>query len=541
MLEGKQVISQHGAVAAEPEEAARIGAGVLQAGGNAMDAAAAAALAACMMRPHATGVAGYVCAALVLEGRTGRVWSVDCNAVAPAAAHERMFDVLPVADGGSINEKEYCCRVRDNANEHGPLAVAVPGMLGGMGIISERWGKLTWSQICAPSLELIERGFPFGPVAGAIRSLADVIARFEASSDHLMPNGEPPCPDDEWHRPDMEKTLSRLSQAGWRDFYDGEIGRTIADHIRDTGGILTREDMAAFEPRITPPHDVTFRGAGVYGAILPNGSLTGLQILQMLDCFDPLPDDDVAYWHRYAEVLKLAWRDRLTYLADPQFADVPVDRLLDRNYAMGRTEKLRQSPDQVDGHNPPFPADRAHGTLHLSTADAEGNLVAMTISQGGAFGSCVTVPGTGLILGHGMLRLDPRPGGANSIAPGKRPLNNTCPLIVRSGERDIALGLPGGRRLIAVSSRMAQVMIEMGRTGLEAAQAPRMHIEAAEPVQVTTSVGEPIINELRAMGHQVSPQPGIAGGAHIAEVLRMQRRVRAGGNGWAAAPDHTQP
>ncbi len=535
MLEGKQVISRYGVVAAEPQEAARIGAGVLEAGGNAMDAASAAALASCMMRPHATGVAGYVCAGLVVEGKTGRVWSVDCNAVAPAAAHDGMFEVLPLANGTSINEREYRCRVRDSANEHGPLAVAVPGMMGGMGIIWERWGKLRWDQICSPSMELLDQGFPFGPVAGSIRNLADTIRRYDASAEHLMPGGEPPDADDVWHRPDMEKTLARVSEAGWRDFYDGELGRTIADHIQDLGGILTREDMAAFEPRVTPPHEITFRGANVYGAILPNGSLTGLQILQMLDCFEPVPDDSAAYWHRYAEILKLAWRDRLRYLADPDFADVPVDRLLDGNYVMGRTETLRQLPDRVDSHTPPFLADPSHGTLHLSTADAEGNLVAMTISQGGAFGSCVTVPGTGLILGHGMFRFDPRPGGANSVAAGKRPLNNTCPLMIRSAGRDVALGLPGGRRLIAVSARMAQLMVETDRTGLEAAEASRMHVEAAEPVQVTKSMGESIINELRAMGHQLSLQDGIAGGAHVAEVLKTEGRVRGGGNGWAAA------
>ena len=237
MLEGKEVVSERGVAAAEPEEAARIGARVLEAGGNAMDAASAAALAACMMRPHSTGVAGYVCAALVLEGQTGRVWSVDSNAVAPAAAHERMFEVLPVADGVSINEREYCCRVRDNANEHGPLAVAVPGMMAGMGIIWERWGKLAWSEVCAPSQELLDRGFAFGPVAGAVRSLENAIARFDASAAHLMPDGELPCADDLWHRPDMEKTLAQISEAGWRGFYEGELGCTIADHLQDIGGI----------------------------------------------------------------------------------------------------------------------------------------------------------------------------------------------------------------------------------------------------------------------------------------------------------------
>ena len=536
MIEGREVVSTNGVVAAEPQEAARIGARILEAGGNAMDAASATALASCMMRPDATGVAGYVCAALVLEGRTGRVWSVDCNAVAPAKAHDSMFDVLPVEAGTSANEKEYCCRVRNNANVHGPLAVAAPGMLAGIGVIWERWGRLGWPEICAPSQELVERGFPFGPTANSVKAYAEVISRFETTAEHLMPSGRLPETEQVWHRPGMEATLARISTAGWRDLYDGDLGRRTADHVAALGGILTHEDMAAFEPRVGATHSTLLRGAEVHGAELPNGSFTGLQILAMLDCFEPVQDTEWLYWHRYAEVLKLAWRDRLTYLADPAFVDVPVDLLLDPAYAMGRTEALRQFPELVDTGTPPFLADPGDGTLHLSTADSEGNLVAMTISQGGAFGSCVAVPGTGLILGHGMFRFDPRPGRANSVAPGKRPLNNTCPLIVRGSDRDIALGLPGGRRLIAVSARMAQQMIETGRTGREAVEAPRMHVEVAEPVEVSQSLPRAVAERLAAMGHVLDTRQGIAGHAHVAERLRDTPQLRGAGNGWAAAP-----
>lgn len=536
MIEGKEVVSATGVVAAEPQEAARIGARVLGAGGNAMDAASATALAACMMRPDATGVAGYVCAALVLEGSTGRVWSVDCNAVAPASAHESMFDVLPIEHGTSANEREYCCRVRDDANVYGPLAVAAPGMLAGIGILWERWGRLDWPGICAPSQELVDHGFPFGPTANSVKAYAEVISRFEATASHLMPSGQLPTTEQVWHRPGMGGTLARIASAGWRDLYDGELGRRVADHVAALGGILTREDMAAFEPRVGATHSAAFRGAEVHGAELPNGSLTGLQILAMLDCLEPVADDEWSYWHRFAEVLKLAWRDRLTYLADPAFVHVPADMLLDRAYAMGRTEALRQFPERVDAETPPFLADPGDGTLHLSTADHEGNLVAMTISQGGAFGSCVVVPDTGLILGHGMFRFDPRPGRANSVEPGKRPLNNTCPLLVRARDRDIALGLPGGRRLIAVSARMAQQMVETGRTGLEAAEAPRMHIEVAEPVQVTQSLPSAVAEHLSAVGHVLDTRQAIAGRAHIAERLCATAQLRGSGNGWVSAP-----
>ncbi len=528
MAQGSEAVSSKGVVAAEPQEAADIGARMLAAGGNAMDAASAAAMAGCMMRPHATGLAGYVCSAVVLEGATGRVWSLDANAIAPAAAREDMYDVLPPAEGGSLNEREYACRVKDDENLYGPRAIAAPGMMAGIGMMWERWGRLKWDQIVAASQELIEKGFPYGPLASAIAAHETLIRRFEHTALHLLPDGRLPKADDLCHRPDMERTLARLAKAGWRDFYDGELGREIGDYVELMGGALTREDMAAYQPRVTPPHETTFRGAAVYGALAPNGSLTALQILNMLEAFEPLPDSDPAYWHRLIEVLKLAWRDRLSRLADPACTDSPVELLLSKKYALGRVEALRQQPDRVDLDQPAFLTDLGHGTLHVSAADAGGNVASMTISQGGAFGSFVTIPRTGLIVGHGMCRFDPRPGRLNSVAPGKRPLNNTAPLVLRLEDRDVAVGLPGGRRILAAAARMAQLLIESDIAGREAACAPRLHVEAAEPIVAQDALPEPILTALRGMGHEIKTTPGVAGNAHIAEYLKSDGRLRAG-------------
>ena len=531
MIEGSEVLSTRGVVAANPPEAARIGARILEAGGNAMDAASAASMACCMLQPMSTGVGGYVCSGLVLDGKSGHVCAVDANAVAPGAAHENMFEVLP-PEGGTgrrLNETEYFCSVKENANVHGPLAVGAPGMMAGMGIIWERWGKLKWREIVAPSLKLLADGFPYAHVAASIASMEAVIRRFPATAEHLMPEGRLPEPEAVWHRPDMEKTLERIASAGWRDFYEGEIGRRISDYVREAGGILTREDMAAYAPRLTDPYTVSYGSGTVHGTILANGCLTALQILNMLDCLELPPNDTSAYWHLYAEVLKLAWRDRLQYLADPDFVDVPVARLLSKDYAAGRVETIRQFPLHVDKLAPPDVPEPPHGTLHVSTADAEGNVVSVTISQGLGFGSCVTVPGTGIILGHAMCRFDPRPGHVNSIAPRKRPLNNTACVIVQLPDRDVAVGLPGGRRLISVMSRAAQLIVDRDFTGRQAATAPRMHVEITEPVEIHNSVSEEVIDELRAMGHEIKAIEHIAGAMNCAEVLKNEGKLRAGG------------
>ena len=252
-----------------------------------MDAASAVAMACCMLQPQSTGIGGYVCCAVVREGRSDRIWSIDSNSHAPAAAHEGMFDTLPPREtGDSPNEHEYFCRVKHDANMYGPLAVGTPGMMAGMGIVWERWGRLKWSDIIAPSQELLADGFPFGTTAKAIAEKESVIRRFPATAAHLLPNGKLPSPDDHWHRPDMEKTLQRIVKAGWRDFYQGEIGRKIADCIQRLGGMLTQRDLETFEPRITDAISTTYRNATVYGPVLTNGCLTVLQVLNMLESLD---------------------------------------------------------------------------------------------------------------------------------------------------------------------------------------------------------------------------------------------------------------
>ncbi len=536
MIEGYEVQSSRGAVAAGPPEAARVGARILQDGGNAMDAAAATSLACCMLAPQATGVGGYLACAVVLEGKSGKIWSLDANSVAPSAAREDMYQILPARyPSGPINEGEFECSVRDNANVYGPLAVGVPGQLAGMGTLWEKWGRLEWPAIVAPAQKLLADGFPFGEgLANALQQQEGMIRGFEPMAHHFMPAGKVPRPEDIWHRPDMEKTLERLSSAGWRDFYDGELGRRIADYIQGGGGLLSREDMANYQVRLGDPHGVSYRDAQIYGPVLPNGCLSALQILQMLECFESLSDSEVYYWHRLAEILKLAWRDRLHYLGDPDFVEVPIERLLSKEYAAGRVESLRQFPQHVDrlqqGHSGKPMAE----TLHVSTADTEGNVVSITITQGGGFGSFVVVPGTGVLLGHGMCRLDPRPGRKNSVAPGKRPLNNTATMILRLPDRDVALGMPGGRRIISVAPRMAHLMVDNGAGAHPVATAPRMHVTAEEPIEVLKGMEPEIVEGLEEMGHTLEVIGRVGGGAHGAEFFKEDKRVRAGGNTWAA-------
>src|SRR5882724_9600194 len=187
------VEGRRAAISCDPEPCARAAGRAIEAGGNAMDAAAAACLVSCMHEPQAVDVGGYVACAVVLDGKTGKVWSVDANCVAPARARPDMYKVLPKRPGVSaLNENEYGCSVENNANVDGALAVSVPGTLAGIGTIWERWGKLKWPQIVAPAQELIEQGFPVGSaLAHAAQERSHDLSTMAPAAAHFMPQGKP--------------------------------------------------------------------------------------------------------------------------------------------------------------------------------------------------------------------------------------------------------------------------------------------------------------------------------------------------------------
>lgn len=546
VVEGCEVVCNAGAVATGPEACARIGAEILAQGGNAFDAAAAAALACAVMEPESIDIGGYILCAVVRKAGEPHAWTLDANAVAPRGARESMFSVLPSQPGKTgTNEAEYQCSVPGDVNIVGPLSVAVPGFMAGVGTLCERWGRLPWPQIVAPCQRLVADGFPYGPTSAAIQRCLPILKSFEPTCRHLMPNGTVPARDESWHRPGLEKTLARLSAHGWQDFYSGELGRSIAQYVSGIGGILAVGDMAAYAPRVEPALRTTYRGNTVFASSLPAGGLTTLQILNFLDCFPAsIALDTPEYWHRLGEATRMAWQDRIRYLADPDFCEVPAERLLAKDYAMGRTETMRQYPASIAPPDAPgLPAPP--GTIHVSAADREGNLVAATLSQGLPFGSCVTVPGTGVILGHGMSRFDPRPGRANSVAPGKRPLSNVSPLIACLPGRDLALGTRGGRPIVNVCAQLVHRIVDGSLTPAKALPMPRLSVCDREPLEFlkfkfTDIVPDNILEKLTAMGHRVTRKTELvegAGAAHCAEFLQRGSTVRATGDAWAAGVD----
>lgn len=496
MIEGTEVTCARGVIATGPAEGARAGARIFERGGNAMDASAAACLTCAVLEPQACDLGGYVFAAVVLDAKTARVWSVDANSVAPEAARDNMYDVLAPEPGKlGINEMEYGCSVRDDANIYGPLSAGVPGFMAGVGMLWERWGHLKWPAIVAAARELVEAGLHYSLVRNAIATKRDPIATFPSTASILLPSGAIPDADEPWDRHDLIQTLARLETHGWRDFYDGEIGHAIADFVCSQGGILTRQDLAEFSPRITEPCSGSYHNAQIHTAIAPNGGFSVLHALTDIEAAEIRSDRDPEYWTRWAAVLQRTWRRRL--------------------------------------HHSRAGATR-HGTIHVAAADNQGNLVSATISQGGLFGSCLAVPGTGIILGHGMCRFDPHPDLDNSPGSRKRPLNNVCPLIIRTSDRDVAIGARGGRRIVSVLPQIAQRIVDDGASARFASVAPRLHTMTGDSIEISHNFDAEIRDALESNGLRVEVPNEVAGAAHGAEILKSTGQLRAGGNTWAA-------
>jgi len=486
-----------GMVATRHATASRAGLDTLRAGGTAVDAAVAAAFALGVVAPASTGVAGYGgCAVLYLAARRQTI-AVDFNCRAPAAAREDMF---PVREDGAGR-----MTVAGNLHGVGALAVAVPGIVAGLTRIQERFGTLPLGAVLQPAITAAREGFPVdAPTARMIRdTLVPNAERYPDTLRLFSVDGRVPEAGDTLTNPALASTLERIGRDGARVFYRGDVADALVDAVGRAGGILTRDDVSAYEATEAAPVEAAYRHVTLLTPGLPAAGLTILQMLRVLedlDAGDRRGGADLA--HRLVEVAKVCWRERLTRYGDPDF--VPLDP--DAELGDPRVRALRDGA--TAGLASPDPGaiiapDPLTGTAHLCAADRHGNVVSLTQTHGGAFGSLVSVPGTGLVLGHGMSRFDPRAGRPNSIGPRKRPLFNMAPMVaLKDGRPVLAIGAAGGRTIL---SNLAQALARVfGRdeTIESALSSVRLHVETAEPVQVEAG-GETLAAGLVRLGHRV--------------------------------------
>lgn len=492
---GAETPNTHGLVAGQVR-AAEVGNKILREGGNAIDAAIAAALVAGVAAPNGCGIGGYG-GHMVIALKSGKkITAIDFNSTAAAAARPDMF---PLDENRSV---------RGRINEYGWLAAGVPGTLAGLQLALDRYGTRSFRELVAPAIRVADEGFPISSgLAGAIRSLANQLRKDSGSTKLFFKDGEPLQAGGTYRNPDLARMLEKLARENSvASFYRGDIGRQIAAEFQKNGGLVTAKDMAAYKAREVEPLEFKWRGFTIRTAPLTAGGLTVLQalsILKMLE-WEKLPATPVRT-HALVEALRVAWNDRLRLLGDPEKTKVPVERLLSEKYAREIAAKVEAATKE----RRPLPlkteSRTQSGTIHLNSVDREGNMVALTLTHGNAFGACVTVDGLGLTLGHGMSRFDPQPNHPNSPGPGKRPLHNMCPTIVlRDGKPVLALGATGGRMIVNAVFNVLTQFVGLSAASIEdAIAAPRIHTDGNLELTVERKAPESETEFFKGIGYNV--------------------------------------
>jgi gamma-glutamyltranspeptidase/glutathione hydrolase len=492
-------VKQKGIVVTQGESA-ETGVEILKSGGNAVDAAVATALVAGVMNLSKCGIGGYG-GHMMIGLPNGKATAIDFNSTAPAAARADMF---PMDKSGNI---------QGNLNKHGWLSAGVPGTLAGLQLALDKYGTFSWKRVLQPAIESARNGFPLPRSYTYWRNPSQPdVPRDPASAKLFSRNGKPLKKGETFRNPDLADMLQQLAEDGSADaFYRGEIAQRIARAFQKNGGIVTADDMASFRAREVTPLNLEWHGHTIATAPLTAGGISILQTIASLRAlhWDSLPKNETARTQAWLEALRIAWRDRLNLLGDPEHVDVPIDRLLSDQYAHRAASEIKSA---IAGKRPiPITTDgrTAGGTVHVSAVDGDGMMVSVTLTHGEEFGAQVAVDGLGLILGHGMSRFDPVPGRPNSVAPGKRPLHNMCPTIVFRQRRPVlALGGTGGRRIPNAVFQVLLGVVAERRSLQDAVAIPRLHTEGGLDIHAERAWPEADTKYLKSIGYKIqNPLP----------------------------------
>jgi gamma-glutamyltranspeptidase / glutathione hydrolase len=484
--------------------ASAAGVEMLAAGGNAVDAAVAALFTLTVVEPMMVGIFGAGHAQLRLAG--GRHTVLDGYTTAPAAASPTLY--RPLSD----TWPDYMEAV-GRENSVGPRAVGVPGTLAAWCEMLTRFGALDLDAVTAPAIRHAQHGFRVtGYLAECLAEASADLARCPASARVFLPGGSPLKRGELLVQADYADTLRGIVAGGPPVLYGGALGARVAEYMARQGGLVTLADLQRYRTIERTPVRGIYRGLEVAGCPPPTGGgIHLIQILNILEGFDvaALGFGTVDGIHLLAEALKIAFADRTAATGDPAFVDVPVARLVAKDYADARRAGIDMAKAAA-----PVAGVTVGGryTTHVTVADGDGNVVAATQTINSLFGARVMAPGTGMLLNNTMALFDPHPGHVLSIAPGKRMTSSMAPtLVLRDGRPLLALGLPGGVRIFASVLQAIVNVVDHGMSLQEAVEAPRVWTQGQE-LEVEAAVGADVRAGLAARGHQVVPVAHVAGG-----------------------------
>ncbi len=483
---------------------ANVAEAVLRNGGNAVDAAIAAAFSAAVTFPEAGNIGG---GGFMLIYMNDEPFFLDYRETAPAAAYRDMY----LDEHGEVIEK---------VSLYGHKAIAVPGTVAGMWAAHDRFGSLNWESLVAPAIALADDGFVIHPIMP--ENIQKEISKYAA-----MPNFA-----EYWgavkagklfRQPELAATLRRIAEHGRDGFYKGETAELIAAEMKRGDGIITRDDLETYQPIWREPLHADWREYEVLSAPLPSsGGFAVIQLLKMKENlatqFADLERNSPQYIHLIAEMEKRVFADRAEYLGDPDFIDAPMDKLIDDAYITSRAAEV--DPVNISQLDAVRPGLEGNATTHFSIIDQWGNAVSNTYTLNTWFGSGVVVVGAGFLLNNQMDDFSAKPGvpnyygvigkSANAIDPGKRMLSSMSPtILLKDGEISMVLGTPGGSTIFTTVFQVINNILDFGLTPEEAASAVRFHHQLLPPDKITYTPRRPleaaVIEALNARGYNVVP------------------------------------
>lgn len=462
---------------------------------------------------------------MIIRPHDGPVQALDYRETAPRMASRDMYRTAG-----------------DEASVTGHLSAGVPGAVAGMVEAHRRFGRLPFPAVIDPAIRLARNGF----VVDDYRSLSiggdsARLVLFPASRAAYLPHDRPPAPGSVFQQPDLATTLEAIRDSGTAGFYRGRIADLIVAEMARGGGLISREDLAAYRALWRDPIEISYRGYTIYS--MPpasSGGVTMGEILNIMEGYGRLPPfGSDALIHREAEAMRRAFTDRNTYLGDPGFVHNPLDRLLSKKYAADLRKQIGEQASVTPTFNPAVRAGAS--TTHYSVVDTEGNAVSCTTTLNNSYGSAVTVTGAGFLLNDEMDDFATTPGQpnmyglvqgeANAIAPGKRMLSAMTPSIVLDSRKQLYLvvGTPGGPKIITMVYHVISNVIDHRMTLSDAIMAPRMHHQGLpDSLQVESDGFLPeTLDSLRARGH------GISARGHWGDVEAIIRTA----DGWQGVSD----
>ncbi len=502
-----EVIAQNGMAATSHPLATQVALDILKNGGSAIDAAIGANAVLGLMEPTGCGIGGDLFA-IVWDSETGKLHGLNASGRSPQGLtldyfREKGFEYIP---------------------SYGPLSVSVPGAVDGWFELHEKFGKLDMQSILQPAIDYANNGFPVTElIAFYLDRSVSRLGHYPNFKETYMPDGSMPAKGEIFRNPLLANTYSVLAQEGRDAFYKGELARTIADHVQQSGGFLSYEDLANHTSTWVEPVSTNYRGYDVW-ELPPNGQgIAALQMLNILEEYDIAsmglysPD----YIHLFVEAKKLAYEDRAWHYADMEFSQVPVEELISKEYAAERRKLI--DPDRAAREYKPGLQDGPN-TIYLTVADKDGNMVSLIQSNYRGMGSGVTPPGLGFVLQNRGEAFTLTPGRANTYEPGKRPFHTIIPaFITKDGKPFMSFGVMGGDMQPQGHVQIVVNMIDFGMNLQEAGDAPRIyHTGSSEPtgqemqnggvLMLESGFSYDIIRELMQKGHRMQWTVGPFGG-----------------------------